>query len=178
MQGPVSSHPLHLVGSIPRSLAKKYLPCLSKSHRPSSVQCHLLSPARHLPLTLFISHLPSQTMKHPQSLVRSQIQPKASFQAKPKALLHHLLTLHPIPLFQAYHMSRLHFTHYLTNVYHTSCPKFAQLSYLRLPQMQSTLHPVLFPYVYHKSHLAFTQYFHAQQNVHFSCSFLHSFFIN
>jgi len=177
---PVSSH-LHEVVSLPRSLAKKHLTCLSKSRLPSPVHCHLISPARRLPLILVNSHLPSQAKKHLQSLVRSHLQSpaKSHLSSLTKSLItssantlpgtslpsipHVTSTLHPVSL---------------THVYHTSCLEFAQFSYLWLPNIKSNLHPVPFTYVYLTSRLAFTQYSHAQQHVYSSCSFLHSFFNN
>jgi hypothetical protein len=156
----VNSHPLHLVGDIPRSLAKKYLPCLSNSHLPSPVQCHLLSPARRLPLTLVTSHLPSQTMKHPQSLVRSQVQPKSQLPSQAKSLITPSANASPSTSLPSLpHVTSALHSLSLTNVYHTSCPKFTQLSYLWLPQMQSNLHPVLFslrlPQITFSIHLVF-----------------------
>ena len=127
MPSSVNSHPLHLVGDIPRSLAKKYLPCLSNSHLPSPVQCHLLSPARRLPLTLVISHLPSQTMKHPQSLVRSHLPSptKSHLPSQDKSLItpstnaSSSTSLPSLP-----HVTSTLHSLSLTHVYHTSCPKF------------------------------------------------------
>jgi hypothetical protein len=160
----VSSHPLHLVGSLPQSLAKNHLPCLSKSNLPSPVQCHLLSPARCLPLTLVISHLPSQTMKHPQSLVRSHLPSptKSHLPRQDKSLItpstnaSSSTSLPSLP-----HVTSTLHSLSLTHVYHTSCPKFfTVLLYtvttnvvypspstfsLHLPQIASSINPV-FPY--------------------------------
>jgi hypothetical protein len=180
LPSPVSSH-LHLVVSLPRSLAKNHLTCLSKSNLPRPVHCHLLSPARRLPLTLVNSHLPSQAKKHPQSPVRSHLQSpaKSHLSSLAKSLITSSAnTLPGTSLPSLPHVMSTLYLVSLTHVYHTSHLNFAQFSYLRLPHMKSTLHPVPFTYVYHTSCLAFTQYSHAQQHVYSSCSFLHSFFIN